>query len=255
VVPSPRRQPPPSLPRELVEGVRKGEQLQDMLESLASRSEPGSALPSERELADRYGVARMTVRGAIDGLVARGLVYRVHGQGTFVSERRFTQPAALTSFSEDMAARGLAPTSLVLAQERVPAPEPIALALELGSQEEIVRIERIRLGDGEPIALERTHLPARRFPGLEHADLSARSLYGHLAERYGCSVATSQQRITAVRLTPTEAHLLRADRETPALDIHRVTRCAGGELVEYVRSLYRGDRYELFTTTERPSVE
>lgn len=238
-------------PERLLAGNAKGEQLQEILEQAVAQAEPGTLLPSERELAERYGVSRMTVRNAIGGLVARGLVYRLQGQGTFVAQPRITQPAALTSFSEDMTARGMTASSIVLAQEIAGASSAIARTLKLPEGAPVVRLERVRCGDGQPIAVERAHLPARRFPGLEQVDVTSQSLYGLLARRYGCRLAASDQRVSAVRLTAAEAHLLGASRELPALRIERVSFDGAGEPVEYVRSLYRGDRYELHTRLHR----
>jgi len=235
-------------------GTHKGRRLQEILEELVAASEPGERLPSERELASRHGVARMTVRGAIDQLARDGLVHRVQGQGTYVSEPRITQSASLTSFSEDMAARGMSPGSIVLAQEVVPAVPAVALRLEVSEGEPIVRIERIRQGDGDPIALERTHLPARRFVGLDEVALTDRSLYEVLHTEYGCELGTSEQRIAAVALSDAEAHLLHADADTPALRIERVTRDTEGSPVEFVRSVYLGDRFELHTVQHRAST-
>ncbi len=228
-------------------GDRKGEQLHEILDGLLASSEPGQRLPSERELAERYGVARMTVRGVLGRLASEGLVYRIQGQGTFVAQPRVAQPSTLTSFSEDMAARGMRPGTIVLAQEVVPASDAVAHRLELAAGEPIVRIERIRSGDGEPIALERTHLPAARFPGLDEVDLVSASLYATLASVYGCELATSEQRIAAVGVGDAEAHLLHIEPATPALRIERVTRDGEGAVIEFVRSLYRGDRFELHT--------
>lgn len=235
-------------------GANKGRRLQEILEDFVTTSKPGERLPSERELASRHGVARMTVRGAIDQLVRDGRVHRVQGQGTFVSEPRIAQSASLTSFSEDMAARGMAPSSIVLAQEVVPSVPAVALALELPDGEPIVRIERIRQGDGDPIALERSHLPARRFRGLDQVPLSDRSLYQVLHDEFGCELGTSEQRIAAVALSDAEAHLLHTDSDTPALRIERVTRDTERSPVEFVRSVYRGDRFELHTEQHRAST-
>ena len=234
-------------------GANKGRRLQEILEEIVATSEPGEQLPSERELASRHGVARMTVRGAIEQLVRDGLVHRVQGQGTFVSEPRVAQSASLTSFSEDMAARGMVPSSIVLAQEVVPAVPAVALPLEVPAGEPIVRIERIRQGDGDPIALERTHLPARRFVGLDEVPLTDRSLYEVLHDEYGCELGTSEQRIAGVALSDAEAHLLHTDADTPALRIERVTRDMQGRPIELVRSVYRGDRFELHTEQHRAS--
>lgn len=239
------------LPDRRLPGNGKGAALEELLEDLVTESAPGTMLPSERAVAEQFGVARMTVRNAIGALVAKGLLYRVQGQGTFVAEPRITQPAALTSFSEDMRARGMEPSALLLAQEVLPAQEDLARALQIPPTQPVVRIERIRLGDAQPVAIERAHLPARRFPGLEEADLEQNSLYELLTERYGCTIAMSDQRIAAVRLTATEAHLLGTDAGEPALHIERRTYDTDGAPIENVRSLYRGDRYQLHTRIHR----
>lgn len=233
------------------EGGRKGERLQEILEEFVAANDAGQRLPSERELASRYGVARMTARGALDALAAQGLVHRVQGQGTFVSAPKLAQPSVLTSFTEDMAARGMTARSIVLGQEIVPASGAIALRLEIPAGQPIVRLERVRTGDDDPIALERSHLPARRFAGLEEHDLTAESLYEVLERHYGCVLATSVQRIASVPLSDAEAHLLHASPSSPALRIERVTRDTEGAAVEFVRSVYRGDRFELHTEQHR----
>lgn len=229
----------------------KAERLQELLGGLVAASPAGAQLPSERELAVEHGIARMTARQAVDGLVAKGLVYRVQGQGTFVAEPRLVQAERLTSFSEDMAARGLVASAIVLAQEVVPATEAVARRLEVAAGSPVVRVERIRSGDGRPVALERVQLPEARFPGLADVDLADASLYAVLAEHYGVEVDVADQRVAVVRLTPGEAHVLEASPDVPSFLIERVTRDAAGTVLEYVRSLYRGDRYELHTRLQR----
>jgi GntR family transcriptional regulator len=242
------------LPPELSAQRPKGEQLEEILEGFIATLAPGTALPSERVLAQRYQVARATVSQAIEGLAVRGLVYRVHGSGTFVAEPRFRQPETLTSFSEDMRARGMLPGSDVLRQEVVPAGEIIARQLEVEPGTPVVQIERVRTADGEPMALERTHLPAGRFPGLEAVDLTDVSLYETLAERWDVQVAIADQWYSVIRPTETEARLLRVQPDHPAMLFQRVTRDAAGGVVEYVRSLYRGDRYEVHARLRRPGL-
>ncbi len=109
------------LPSKLSDQRPKGAQLQEILEGFIETLEPGGRLPAERLLAERYGVARATVTQAIEELAGKGLVYRVHGSGTFVAEPKFRQPQTLTSFTEDMRARGMTPGSIVLTQELIPA--------------------------------------------------------------------------------------------------------------------------------------
>jgi GntR family transcriptional regulator len=240
-----------SLPPRLSARRPKGEQLQEILEGVVGALDPGALLPSERLLAQRYGVARATVTQAIDGLVSRGLVYRVHGSGTFVAEPKFRQPLTLTSFTEDMRARGMTPGSLVRSQAIVPASEVVARHLALVPGTPVVHLERVRTADGEPMALERTHLPAQRLPGLEDADLTDASLYELLERKWGVRVAEADQWASVVRLGEEEAALLHVSAAQPALLFQRVTRDPAGTPVEYVRSLYRGDRYEVHTRLER----
>ena len=240
-----------SLPPALSARRPKGEQLQEILEGIVGALEPGALLPSERLLAERYGVARATVTQAIDDLVSRGLVYRVHGSGTFVAEPKFRQPLTLTSFTEDMRARGMNPGSVVRSQAVVPASEVVARHLALVPGTPVVHMERVRTADGEPMALERTHLPAQRLPGLEDADLTDASLYELMERKWGVRVAEADQWASVVRVTDEEAALLHVSAEQPALLFQRVTRDPAGTPVEYVRSLYRGDRYEVHTRLER----
>ena len=240
-------EPLPALERE----QRKREQLQEILEGVVGALDAGAVLPSERLLAQRYGVARATVTQAIDGLVSRGLVYRVHGSGTFVAEPKFRQPLTLTSFTEDMRARGMTPGSVVRSQAIVPASEVVARHLALVPGTPVVHLERVRTADGEPMALERTHLPAQRLPGLEDADLTDASLYELLERAWGVRVAEADQWASVVRVTEDEAALLHVSASQPALLFQRVTRDPAGTPVEYVRSLYRGDRYEVHTRLER----
>ena len=243
-----------ALPARLSAKRPKGEQLEEILEGVITTLPPGGALPSERLLAKRYGVARATVSQAIEGLAIKGLVYRVHGSGTFVAEPKFRQPETLSSFSEDMHARGMTPGSVVLRLEVGAASEVIARQLEIEPGSPVVTLERVRTADGEPMALERAYLSAGRFPGLETVDLTDASLYERLAERFGVQVAVADQWVSAIRLTDAEARLLAVPPDQPAILFQRVTRDPGGAVVEYSRSLYRGDRYEVHTRHRRPGV-
>jgi GntR family transcriptional regulator len=245
-----RGAPPEPLPA-LESKQRKREQLQEILEGIIASLEPGALLPSERLLMERYSVARGTVVQAIEALAARGLVYRVQGSGTFVAEPKFRQPLTLTSFTEDMRARGMTPGSVVRNQAIVPAGEVVARHLALVPGTPVVHLERVRTADGEPMALERTHLPAQRLPGLEDADLTDTSLYELLERKWGVRVAEADQWASVVRVGEEEAALLHVSAEQPALLFQRVTRDPAGTPVEYVRSLYRGDRYEVHTRLER----
>jgi GntR family transcriptional regulator len=213
---------------------------------------PGAPLPSERALAERYSVARMTVRAELDRLVTEGQAYRVHGRGTFVAEPRVAQAMALSSFTEDMRARGMTPGSVVLDQEVLPAPPLVARHLELAPDAPVIRLERLRTADGTPMALERAYLPAARFPGLAETDFTAASLYELLEDGLGVKLGVGEQRVVAVPLDEEEAELLDVAPGGPGLLFETVARDAGGEPVYYATSLYRGDRYEIRLRQERP---
>jgi GntR family transcriptional regulator len=127
----------------------------------------------------------------------------------------------------------------------------IARHLQVAQGTPVVQIERVRTANDQPMALERSYLPAGRLHGLEEADLTDVSLYALLAERWGVRVAAADQWASAVRLTEEEAEILGVDLEQPALLFQRVTHDQSGNIIEYVRSFYRGDRYEVHHRLER----
>jgi len=235
----------PRLPRRLVDGRPKGEQLREILEDHAAALPPGSALPSERELADRYGVARMTVRGEIERLTNDGITYRAHGRGTFVAEPRVAQAMALTSFTEDMRGRGMEPSSRVLTQRTIEATETLAATLELRPGAPLVRLDRVRLADGIALAFERAHLPVDRLPGVEETSFAGASLFGLLAERWGVELGDADQRVVATAIGAETARLLSVETGMPGLRFETVARDRRGVRVYCATSLYRGDRYEI----------
>jgi GntR family transcriptional regulator len=239
------------LPRRLSFKRPKGEQLQEFLEEFVASLEPGSMLPSERALAEKYVVARMTVRQELDRLESKGLIQREQGRGTFVAQPKFTQSQVLTSFTEDMRARGMEPGSGVLSQEITEAHEIVARELGIPVGSPVVLIERIRTADGEPMAYERAYLPAERFAGLEAVDLSSGSMYELLETRWSVELLDARQRVTAVVVNDEEAKLLNVPVGQPAFLFQRTTHDGSGTVVEYVRSLYRGDRYEVDTHLDR----
>jgi GntR family transcriptional regulator len=223
----------------------KGARLQEIFEEWVADLPPGSPIPSERDLAEHFGVARMTVRLQLDRLAQRGLLYRHRGRGTFVAEHRVAHTEHLTSFTEDMRARGLEPGSRLVAMEEIRAGANLAARLEISASSRVVRIRRVRTADAEPMAAEETHVPARRFPGLVDQDLYHGSLYDLFEHRYGVRVAEAVQRVTVGDLTVEEAKLLEAEPGRPAFRIERTTRDADGAVIEFASSVYRGDRYEV----------
>ena len=247
------RRKAPALPRRLTGDSPKGAQLREILEGLLAVLPPGSALPSERDLADRYGVARMTVRGELDRLTADGLAYRIQGRGTFVAEPRVAQAMALTSFTEDMRARGLKPSSRLLAREEHPAGGRMARRLELRPSAPLVRVDRLRLADGEPLAVEQVTLPLERFPESGTADLGATSLFELLEEHWDARPAEADQRVLAVAVQEPEADLLGVPPGHPGLRFESLARDADGRPLYFAVSLFRADRYEIELRQERPA--
>jgi GntR family transcriptional regulator len=208
---------------------------------------PHQRIPSERQLSEHFGVSRMTVRQALDAITHDRLLYSRPGQGTFVADRKIIeQPLQhLTSFSEDILGRGMQPSSRVLDQRIVPATFEMARLFELAPTVQIVRLTRLRLADDEPLAIETVHIPAPYVPGLLDRDLAAESLYTVLGREYGLSLTSARQTIEAGAPTPEEMGLLLMDAPLPVLKISRLTFDANDRVVEYVRSIYRGDRYHL----------
>lgn len=204
-------------------------------------------IPSERELSVRYGVSRMTVRQALDALTQDGRLYSLPGKGTFVADAKIIeQPLRnLTSFTQDMERRGRRPSSLTLSAEVMGATLEVARLLGIPTLSEIVQMTRLRLADGEPLAIEAVHLPAALVPGLLDHDLASGSLYAILSESYGIELARASQTIEAAEPSTEEVGLLALDGPRPVLRISRITSDTHGRVVEYVRSVYRGDRYHL----------
>lgn len=244
-------EPDGTLPARLPEGRPKGRAVREIIEALVASLEPGAPLPSERLLAERYGVARMTVRSELDRLVAEGIVYRVHGRGSFVAEPRVAQAGLFSSFSEDMRARGLTPGSVVRSQELIAAGPLFAGLLEVAPGAPLAEIERLRTADGAPLALERAYLPAERFPGIAEADFEHGSLFELLAG-YGVSLTHADQRVLAVAIDQGEAELLGLAAGAPGLRFHTLARDAGDRPAYYATSLYRGDRYQIQLRQSRP---
>ena len=203
-------------------------------------------IPSERELSTAFGVSRMTLRQALLEMTSDGILYTRSGKGTYVAERKIEQPLQrLSSFTQDIVARGMRPASQVLAQELLSAPLELAGALQVPPGSELVRIRRLRLADEQPLALETSHLPHSLCPGLLRHDLSRTSLYELLRTEYGVVLGSAKQTIEASQPVADERQLLRLPDGIPVLRIHRLTSGVDGRLVEFVRAVYRGDRYQL----------
>lgn len=201
---------------------------------------PGQPLPGERELAERHGVSRATVRKAIEGLVADGLLVQRQGSGTFVGARIVRPFSHLASFSEELRARGIEPRSEMLASESGTATPDEAMALNLAPGARVIRLRRLRFGAEQPLALERSTLPAFALAGAR----SVRdSLYAAL-DRRGLRPRRALQRLRAVAFDAESARLLRVKAGSAGLLIERRGFLADGRVIEHTQSHYRGDAYD-----------
>ncbi|WP_067468274.1 GntR family transcriptional regulator [Actinomadura macra] len=223
-------------------------QLLVMLEGL----DVGDALPSERRLAEDLGVSRPTLRQAIDDLVAEGLLDRRHGSGTYVTEPRIAVSLTMTSFTEDMIRRGMKPGGRVLSFRTETAGARIGRRLALSPLEEVFTIRRLRLADEATMAIETLYLPRALLPALRKQDLEGRSFYD-LLRGNGIVIASGTETIEPTVTTAEEAAELDVPVHTPAFLFERVTRDEDGRPLEYVRSVYRGDRYRLELDLRPPS--
>ncbi|MCX5494788.1 GntR family transcriptional regulator [Kaistia dalseonensis] len=208
---------------------------------------PGGVIPGERELAQRLSISRVTIRKAIRALVDDRLLVQRQGARTAVAERVEKPVSVLTSFSQDMLARGLAPGTVWLAKDMGVALPAEAMELGLSPGTEVCRLRRLRTADGQPMALELSIVPAAYLPS---PDLVETSLYTVLEER-GHSPSRALQRMRSSIVGGNEAKLLGVPPGAPILEIERRVFLEGGQTVEYCRSLYRGDTYDFLVELHR----
>jgi GntR family transcriptional regulator len=206
---------------------------------------PGDPLPSDIELCREFGVSRMTARNAMQRLAEDGLVERLPGRGSFVAEPSTHRRAdRLMNFSREMERRGLHPSSRLLSREIRPSTPAEAAALELDHAEPVVELRRVRLADGQPIAIETAALVRRTATAVMDADLEAGSLHDSLAS-VGIVMRRGTATITAEAATHDDARLLGLRRGDPLLIERRVISDVHGRRVEATESRYPAERYAL----------
>ncbi|HST26037.1 MAG TPA: GntR family transcriptional regulator [Gaiellaceae bacterium] len=219
------------------------EQVRDLIEQLSV----GESIPSERQLSIDLGVSRLTVRAALDDLVREGHLVRRRGAGTFVSEPKIAQELTMSSFTDDIRARGMTPGSRTLELGVVAAGARLGRVLHVSPSEPVVVAKRLRLADRETMAIETLHVRESLIPGLTKSDLEDGSFYELLRSRYGIVIVAGQQTIEPTVTNEEESLALGVPLHSPAFLFERVTRSESGEIVEFVSSIYRGDRYRLVT--------
>ena len=232
-------------------------QLKEILRERTRSGEwkPGDLIPSERELSEKYGISRMTARQAITDLVNEGLFYREQGKGTFVSERKITQQLIrLTGFTEDIRARGQRPGTRVLSAEMRLADEATAEKLRIDAGTLIFHLQRLRLADGEPLAIELSQISFKGCEKLLEEDLELNSLYRVLETKYGIPLMEADQELEAGLAGNENAQLLKISLGSPVLFTRRVTYTERNQPIEYAKAVYCGNKYTFYTHLKREQL-
>jgi GntR family transcriptional regulator len=216
--------------------------VREYVRALVSEAAPGSAAPSERELVARFGVARMTVRQALDVLVTEGLLERVPGRGTFVAHPR-RRVGRLSSYTEDMKLRGLLPESQTLVARREQAGPGVARALDISPGDAVIHWKRLRRADQQVVCIEDAYLNEVLLPGFLQSGMPT-SLYDALEAR-GLRPNWAEDSICADSAEAEEAGLLEVPVGTPVLR-HSRRALLGDKPVEVSRTVYRHDRHTVY---------
>jgi GntR family transcriptional regulator len=223
------------------------QQVLDLIERLGV----GTAIPSERQLSADLGVSRLTVRAALGDLAREGYLVRRRGSGTYVQQPKISQELTMTSFSEDMRRRGMVPGSRTLSMATQLAGARLGRFLNVSPGEQIVVVKRLRLADGETMAIETLHIPESIVPGLTPKSLTG-SFYELMHDAYGITIASGTQSIEPTVTNEEESAALGVPLHSPAFLFERTSRDAMGRTVEFVQSIYRGDRYRIVTELGSP---
>lgn len=210
------------------------------------RIKRGEMLPSEHELMRVYQVSSTTVRKSIDLLRNRGLIKRIQGLGTFVSDRPVPRSLEkVLGFSKNMQQIGLKPSTTVLENDMARADIKVSKALNLSKHERVALLRRLRFGDRTPMMLETRYINLRLCPDIARHDLAC-SLYEIYHLHYGIDLSRASQHLKIIFLKEREARLFGLAPGAPAFLVTGVTYSDKDEPVEYEESIYRGDEYEFF---------
>lgn len=239
-------QPPMSSSPKVTKQSHTRQHVLDLIEQLGV----GTAIPSERQLSADLGVSRLTLRAALDDLAREGYVVRRRGSGTYVQHPKISQELTITSFSDDMRRRGMVPGSRTLSMSTILAGARLGRSLNVSPSEQIVVVKRLRLADGESMAIETLHIPEALVPGLTPKALTG-SFYDLLRDRYGVKIAEGIQAIEPTVTNEEESEVLGVPLHSPAFLFERTSRDDAGRTVEFVQSVYRGDRYRIVTELSR----
>lgn len=200
-------------------------------------------LPSERELCDSYKVSRTTVRQTMQELEKEGYIYKLHGKGTFVSQRSYSQSLLkFYSFSEEMKKVGKQPTTKVISFEKIHCDKKAAKVMNLEVEDEIFKIIRLRLADDEPMLYETSFIPVQYFPNLSPEELELTPLYEIFRSQYNVNIFSASENFKAVSADKVEADMLTIKENSPCLLLERIT-YSPSAVIEYTVSIARGDKF------------
>jgi GntR family transcriptional regulator len=223
--------------------------VRDQLRQLIDDRPPGALIPSERDLSVQFGVSRPTLRAAIEDLARDGLLVRRHGRGTFTNDSPVSQELVPTAPAADFTVppAGGSWRSRVEELRIEPAGPRIGKRMQVSPGEDLLYVKRVRIVDNEPMAIETIRIPAALVPGIEPADFEFGSLYQLLRTRYEVVVTDAVQTTEPTVTDAAESRLLGVPVYAPALLFERTTKDGSGRVIEYARSIYRGDRYRITT--------
>ncbi|MBS4172867.1 GntR family transcriptional regulator [Bacillus sp. FJAT-49736] len=200
-------------------------------------------LPSERELCDSYQVSRTTVRQTMQELEKQRYIYKIHGRGTFVSPRTYSQSLVkFYSFTEEMKKLNKQPTTKVVSFEKILCDKKIAKVVNLMVDSEIFKIIRLRLADGEPMLYETSYIPVQYFPNLSPEELEQTPLYEVFRSQYNVKISSARESFKAVSANKVEADMLMIKEDFPCLLLERIT-YSPSAVIEYTVSIARGDKF------------
>ncbi|UIJ83215.1 GntR family transcriptional regulator [Rhizobium leguminosarum] len=203
----------------------------------------GARLPRETELANMYGISRMTIRHALEGLATSGLIQRTHGIGTIVvaPKKPVTfELSLMISFTEQLRLQGLETETIVDLKSIVDPPEKVKTALALGDSEKCLVFRRVREVEGRPMAVTTSWLPHNLFPNIESLDLTGGSLWAALSENYGVHLTRTDNVVELVNASISEAHQLHIDEEAQVLRFSGTSYDASEKPIEYTVALWSG---------------
>lgn len=213
----------------------------------------GENMIPETRICDLFDISRTVVRQTIQELVNEGYLVKEKAKGTYISEPKINENLvqSLMGFYEDMTARGFKVTNDILMQKKLPATDKIAKQLNIEVGEPVIVIRRLRKINGEPIVLDKTHMPYKICPGLLKENLLNKSLYEYIEHEYGLKIDRGRRYIEAAKASEEEAKLLKVKKGLPLLYIESIGYLKDGTPIEYYNALHRGDRIRLVTELKR----